>query len=127
MAACVATLRILSDPHWAVYETMERVGGRLLEGLREAARMSGLEVLVQGLPALWNTSFTSLTEIRDHVDYLTADLPALRAFIPHLVRRGVRISGRGNWMLSAAHTNEDADRTIVAFGDALEAYRDTLR
>ena len=76
---------------------------------------------------LWNTSFTSLTEIRDHADYLQADVPALRAFIPHLVQRGVRISGRGNWMLSAAHTNEDADRTIQAFADALEAYRETFR
>jgi glutamate-1-semialdehyde 2,1-aminomutase len=127
MAACVATLKILTDPQWDVYGTMERVGSRLLAGLQEAARMSGLEVLVQGLPSLWNTSFTSLTEIRSHAEYVTADVPSLRAFIPQLVERGVRISGRGNWMLSAAHTIEDADRTIAAFGDALEAYRETLR
>jgi glutamate-1-semialdehyde aminotransferase len=106
---------------------MERVGSRLMAGLQEAARMSGLEILVQGLPAMWNTSFTSLAEIRSHADYVTADIPGLRAFLPHLVSRGVRISGRGNWMLSAAHTFEDADRTVTAFADALEAYRETLR
>ena len=124
MAACVSTLKILADPVWDIYGTLERVGTRLRDDLTEAAGMSGLEVLVQGLPMLFSTSFTSVSEITDHPTSLDSDVPMLRRFIPHLLRRGVRIAGRGNWMTSAAHTNEDADRTIEAFADALLAFRE---
>lgn len=124
MAACVATLKILADPAWDVYGTMERVGTRLRDGLAEAGRISGLDTLVQGLPMLFNTTFSPLTEIVDHPGALQSDVAALRRFIPHLLRRGVRIAGRGNWMLSAAHTIDDADRTIEAFAGALEAFRE---
>jgi glutamate-1-semialdehyde aminotransferase len=48
-----------------------------------------------------------------------------RFIIPHLLRRGVRIAGRGNWFLSAAHSNDDVDRTLYAFEGALKAYSQT--
>jgi len=129
MAATVATLRILGDPSTGVYETLERVGGRLIDGLRRAAAADAgasgtpMPMLVQGLPMLFYTAFNPAPEIFDHADAAKGDFAALSRFIPHLVQRGVRIQRRGNWWLSAAHTDEDADRTIEAFAGALAAYR----
>ena len=123
MAATVATLRILGDPASGVYETIERLGTRLRDGLAGIARSQGAGMLVQGLPAVFNSAFNPLPAAFSHADSSRSDHAAFRRFVPHLLRRGVRIAGRGNWMLSAAHTDEDVDRTLEAFDGALAQYR----
>lgn len=123
MAAAVATLRILSDPRSGVYEHIDRVGTRLRDGLREIAGRRGGGILVQGLPAVFQTSFTHLPELFDHRDSAQGDVAELGRFIPHLVERGVRIARRGNWMLSSEHSDADIDATLEAFDGALAAFR----
>ena len=59
----------------------------------------------------------------DHRDSAKADVAALRRFIPLLLKRGVRIAGRGNWMLSSEHSEEDVDRSLEAFDGALAEFR----
>ncbi len=122
MAATVATLRILGDPSSGVYDTLERVGARLIAGLREVASARHAGLLVQGLPMLFATTFNPLPAVFDQADAAQADFPRLRSFIPYLLRRGVRIAGRGNWMLSSAHTEADVDETIEAFDAALTEF-----
>jgi len=39
----------------------------------------------------------------------------------HLLQRGIATFGRGFYILSAAHTKEDIDKTIYAFSDSLDA------
>ncbi len=123
MAATVATLRILGDPASGVYETLDRIGTRLRDGLAEIAGANGGDLLVQGLPMLFSTTFNPLPAAFDHADATRADPARLRRFIPHLLRRGVRIAGRGTWMLSAVHSDEDVDRTLEAFHGALAEFR----
>ena len=124
MAAAVATLKILGDPLSGVYDHIERVGTRLRDGLAEIAGRRGGGVLVQGLPAVFQTSFNDLPELFDHRDSAKGDVAELRRFIPFLVRRGVRIAGRGTWMLSSEHSEEDVDRTLEAFDGALAEFRE---
>jgi glutamate-1-semialdehyde 2,1-aminomutase len=123
MAAAVATLKILGDPSSGVYEHIERVGTRLRDGLREIGARRGGGVLVQGLPAVFQLSFNALPALYDHRDSAQADVAELRRFIPYLLRRGVRIAGRGNFMLSSEHSDEDVDRTLDAFDGALAEFR----
>jgi glutamate-1-semialdehyde 2,1-aminomutase len=123
MAAAVATLKILGDPLSGVYEHIERVGTRLRDGLAEIAERRGGGVLVQGLPAVFHSSFTTLPELFDHRDSAKADVAELRRFLPELVSRGVRIASRGTWMLSSEHSDADVDRTLEAFDGALAALR----
>jgi glutamate-1-semialdehyde 2,1-aminomutase len=119
MAAVVATLKILGDPMSDVYPRIERVGGRLRDGLAEIAARRASGILVQGLPAVFQTAFNPAAELFDHRDSAGADFARLRAFIPYLLARGVRIAGRGNWMLSSEHTDTDVDRSLEAFDAAL--------
>jgi glutamate-1-semialdehyde 2,1-aminomutase len=123
MAAAVATLQILGDPLSGVYEHIDRVGTRLRDGLREIAGRRSGGILVQGLPAVFQTSFNRLPELFDHRDSAQADVAELGRFIPHLVSRGVRIARRGTWMLSSEHSDDDIDRTLEAFDGALAAFR----
>jgi glutamate-1-semialdehyde 2,1-aminomutase len=119
MAAAVATLRILGDPSTGVYDTLERVGGRLLTGLQEIGRARGTNLLAQGLPMVFSTSFSPLQQTFDAADASRADAAAHRRLAELLVRRGVRITARGSWWVSAAHTDDDVDRTLDAFDAAL--------
>ena len=48
----------------------------------------------------------------------------LRGLLGALQERGIRVSTRGTWYLSAAHTDADIDRSIAAFADAAAAWRD---
>jgi glutamate-1-semialdehyde 2,1-aminomutase len=123
MAAAVATLKILGDPASGIYEQLERVGTRLRDGLAEIAQRRGGGILVQGLPMVFQLSFNSLPTLYDHRDSAQADVAELRRFIPFLLRRGVRIAGRGNWMLSSEHDERDIDRTLEAFDGALAEFR----
>lgn len=121
MAATVATLRILGDPGSGVYERLETAGARLRDGLAEVVRSTGARALVQGLPAIFSISFTDLPEIRNHADAAQSDRAALARLCLEAITRGVRIMARGNFFFSAAHTDEDIDRTLAVMEDALIA------
>ena len=125
VAAALATLNVLSDESVGVYARLEKAGGQLRDGLAELTSTQNAEILVQGIPSLFAMSFTKRRAIRNHSEAGQSDMAALRRFIPHLLRRGVRMAGRGNWFLSAAHSNDDVDQTLCAFEGALKAYSQT--
>jgi glutamate-1-semialdehyde 2,1-aminomutase len=120
-AAVVASLGILTDPSERIYERLEERGARLIEGLRNAIREAGAQVIVQGLPMLFSIFFAAADRIVDHAGAASADKAALVRLQQELIRRGIRLPSRGMVFLSAAHTDEDIDRVIDAFGPALAA------
>jgi glutamate-1-semialdehyde 2,1-aminomutase len=115
--AALATLRELESN--AVYDQLVAVGAKLMEGLRGVARLRSLPLLVQGLGPVFHTTFTEQTEIRNYRDYLNCDLPMQRRFVEALIENGIRITSRGTWFLSAAHTDKDIDATVEAADRAL--------
>ena len=112
VAAALATLDILERDN--PYERMFHLGQRLMEGLKDAARDSGQNLLVQGPGPMFNTSFTDSGEIKDFRDTLKADKIKLARFIAGMHDAGIRIIGRGLWYISAVHTEEDIDRAIAS-------------
>jgi glutamate-1-semialdehyde 2,1-aminomutase len=117
--AALATLRELESNH--VYERLTATGFRLMEGLRMTARRRSVPLLVQGIGPVFHTTFTEQSEIRDYRDYLKCDLTRQSQFVEALIRNGVRITARGTWFLSLAHTDEDVDATLAAADRALQA------
>lgn len=119
VAAALATIQVLeSDPK--TYERMFRLGHRLMEGLKNAAKSSGQNLLVQGMGPMFTTLFTPLQEIRDYRDTLRADKGKLNTFIAGLHDRGVRVIGRGLWYISAVHAAEDVDHAIAVANEVLD-------
>jgi len=123
MAATVATLRILGDPTSGVYDRLENAGSRLRDGMIAVVRELDVKILVQGLPMLFNIAFTDLRSLRNHADVARTDVVSLRAFLANLVSRGVRLAGRGNVYFSAVHTDDDIDRTLAVFREAVADHR----
>jgi glutamate-1-semialdehyde 2,1-aminomutase len=118
MTAGIETLRGLSEP--GVWEGIARAGGRLLEGLGEAAAEAG----VAGQPAQAGTMlgfFFTESPIRSWADAkLHADTERFAAFHRALLDRGVYLppSQYEAWFLSSAHGDAEIDATIAAAREA---------
>jgi glutamate-1-semialdehyde 2,1-aminomutase len=115
LAAAIATMEIYeSEP---VFEHMARVGQRLMDGIGEAARARGIadHVFASGHPA--NAVFATLDrELRPSQAYRTL-------LMQEIIRRGVI---GPSLVVSYAHTDEDIDRTIEVFDEAMKIYARAL-
>ncbi|MBO0744336.1 MAG: aspartate aminotransferase family protein [Candidatus Dormibacteraeota bacterium] len=118
-SAAREALRLLTDPALDLHRRMNEVGARLVEGLRELGTTVDPALRVQGLGTVFNTAFTNGVEVVDYRSYQRADQGRQRRFLRALQDRGVRVTSRGTWFLSSAHTAADVDRTLAAAADAL--------
>ena len=118
VAAANATIATLAADNGAVYEHIDRIGTRLMNGLREAATRLGSDLLVQGRPAAFNTTF-GIGPVRDYQGYVATDRDRQRRFLRALQDRGIRVTSRGTWFLSTAHDDDDIERTLESAAEAL--------
>ena len=120
MAATVATLKSLQSekPHQAIAKT----GTALMNGLREIFTQHNLVFEIVGYPSVFNVRF-DLQGPTDYRSAMTANRAKYLDFAFELLQRGVRILPRGTWFVSAAHTDEDIAKTLVAVDAALTALK----
>lgn len=118
VAAANATIETLAAKAGAAYAHVERHGEDLMDGLRKHASRLGIDLLVQGIGPVFNTTFAA-GPVRNYRDYAATDLPRQRRFLVALQDRGVRVTSRGTWFLSSAHDESDIEATLIAAGDAL--------
>lgn len=121
--AGLATLAELRKP--GAYETLHGTGRRLMAGLAELARRSGLPAQVVGEPVVFDILFTG-EPVTDYRSLQKADGALGRAFTTELIKRGVVKTAQKMYM-SLAHTDADVDRTLEACEDALRALPRTRR
>lgn len=112
VAAALATIRVLEREN--PYERMYTLGRRLMDGLREIAKQSGQNLVVQGLGPMFVTYFGDHRSAVDYRDTLKADKGKLNQFIAGLHNEGIRVIGRGLWYISAVHTAADIELALAA-------------
>ena len=117
VAAATATIKVLERDD--VHARLFAHGQRLMEGLRDAAKDTGLPLLVQGLGPMFHTGFTSRDAVHDYREALSYDTALGATFIRGLHDHGIRVLGRGLWYISAAHTREDIDYAIETAHEVL--------
>lgn len=118
MAAAVATVSVLRDED--PYTSIQTVGGALIDGIRDLARRHSIELSVDGIGPVFQTRFGPAGGVHDFATYQQrADLALADRFLWALQDRGVRLTSRGTWFLSAAHDSSDVDRTLEAVDGAL--------
>lgn len=120
-AAGLATLCALEADDRAAYCRINQVGTLLIEGMKALARETGRPLHVQGLPAMFHTTFTEEKEITNAQGYRRSRLDLQNQFVVRLQEQGIRLTNRGTWFLSAAHTPRDADLTLKAVRDVLHS------
>jgi glutamate-1-semialdehyde 2,1-aminomutase len=116
-AAGLATLAELRKP--GTYTRLFETGNRVKTALQNAARAAGLEAQVAGEAPVFEIYFTD-RPITDYRATLTADRALHAAFTRALLERGV-VKAAQKIYVSLAHTEEDIQRTVQAFNEALEA------
>ena len=108
-----------------LYKDLSRRGAMLAAGFADAARDAGVPLQVNAFGSLVTPFFTA-TAVRDYDSALTADTRAYATFFTGMLKRGVYPppSQFEAWFLSAAHSDRDVARTIVA---ARAAMKDVAR
>ncbi len=120
LAAVDATLSELAREDGAVYRHIGRLAARLRHGLQEIFQRAGLGVQIQGPETIFSMMFTD-HEITNFRDAFQADAERLMRFRKELRLRGVytKPSPRDIWYISAAHTDEDIDRTLEVVAEVV--------
>ncbi len=116
-AAGLATLAKLDE---AVYAKLERAGARLEAGLNKAIADAGVTAVVQRVGAML-TLFFSAAPVKNWVDSQASDKEKFGRWFGGLLKRGIYWppSGFEAAFISAAHTDDDIDRTIDAAAESL--------
>ena len=119
VAAALAALEEMNGQQF--YPRLEAAGRRLADGLAEAARKTGQPMSVSAVGPVVNTTFSPPQPITDFRTYQASDLDRQRSFTALLEAEGVRLTSRGTWFVSSAHTDDDIDQTLAAAERALRA------
>ena len=120
LAASLASVEILDRERSELYPRITRLGRRLMEGLQGRARARGLPLLVQGLGPVFHTGFSSRQSIRNYRQCASYDAGLMDEFAYGLLRRGIRIIGRGLWFVSAALTGDDVETVLETAEEVFE-------
>jgi glutamate-1-semialdehyde 2,1-aminomutase len=119
LAACKAALEALTAEGGAAYRTIFARGEALMKGIAERAAKAGKRAAVRGLPPCLHVSFGETGEVTDYRTFARRDAAAHERFWEALQEQGVRTVPEGTWFVSAAHTEEDVERSLRAVEEAL--------
>jgi len=113
MAAGIATLQLLQRT--GTYETLERLGARLADGLSDAAHAAGIPYVSNRAGSMLTGFFADLP-VTDYTSAKRSDTARYARFFHLMLDRGHYFapSRFEAAFLSLAHTEADLDRTITA-------------
>ncbi len=121
VAAALATIEVLEREN--AHAKLHRLGTRLRDGLRAAAKDVGQPLRVQGPGPMFHAGFVAPGQenepVRDLRDTYRYDKGQYARFVEGMQERGIRLIGRGLWYVSAAHTEAEIDHTIATAADVL--------
>jgi glutamate-1-semialdehyde 2,1-aminomutase len=112
LAAAQATLDIMVNPAEKFHSRLDTIAQLLVDGLNQASSRHGGALHIQGIGPVFNATFSPPRAIVDYDSYHASDLARQRRFIQLLDDGGVRVTGRGTWFISAAHTEVDVADTL---------------
>lgn len=119
MKAGLTTLKILSNP--AVYDMLNEKGRLLTEGLEQNARELGVDAFFTRVGSLSCMFFTS-QEVADYKSAKTCNTQMYANYFKAMLEQGIYLapSQFEACFVSAAHSQEDLERTIKANQRALQ-------
>ena len=112
VAAGLATIKHLAANNGARYEQMNLLGQKLIDGLKKLAVDFNRDICSQGLGTVFHPIFAPSNDFYDYRSFTNQDLKEKSHFYSKLQSAGSRVTARGTWFLSTAHTLDDIDQTI---------------
>jgi glutamate-1-semialdehyde 2,1-aminomutase len=123
VAAAVASIELLTRDNARAFDDLTRLGKSLMSGIRRIGRDQKENLIVQGLGPMFHVGFTKLRAVHDYRECEMYDRGRYGRLVLAMLKRGIRLIGRGIWYVSTAHTRQDVDRTLDAFSDSLKETR----
>jgi glutamate-1-semialdehyde 2,1-aminomutase len=119
VAAGLATLRALEDP--AVYRRLESLGAGLEEGLRGAARATGVPLTVNRVGSMLTAFFTD-GPVTDYASARRSDTRRYARYFHAMLERGVFLAASQfeAAFVSLAHTEADLEHAVRACREAFQ-------
>ncbi len=121
MAAGLTSLRIINEtPDF--YQNLEKKAAKLEEGIRKNIEKTGVKAFVNRIGSLMTLFFTDLKEINSFDDAVKSDTGKYADYFKLAAESGIYLapSQFECAFVSAAHTDEDIEKTIQANLKALE-------
>ncbi len=115
VTAALKTQEILRDA--SIYERLWRLGRMVEEGINAAIERLGVKARCEAFGSIWSLYFGT-REIRDYRDLIevaySKDDPVMRAYLGSMLNNGIYIQPFYvvRSFISAAHTDEDIQKTI---------------
>ncbi len=120
VAAALATIEQMERDQGAVFKKLADTARHLMDGLRRAAHAARVPVLLQGPGPMFHMGFFPQFRVRDYRDTTRYDRARYVRFCRAMLDHGVRLTNRGVWFVSAAHTEEDIQKTAAAAEQSLK-------
>jgi glutamate-1-semialdehyde 2,1-aminomutase len=121
VAAAVATLEALIEGKNAIYPNMARTCDSIANGIREVLSAASIEsVRLNSIGSMFQVFFAS-EKVRDEASAKKSDIVMFRRLFDELLKRDVFVppSQFETCFVSYSHSEDDADRTVDAYGEAL--------
>ena len=120
VAAGLAAIEELEKNSGEVYTTMNRRGKHLMDELQRIATRQKIEISVPGFGTVFHPLFGSSSRIENYRQFATQDAEFKNRFYARLQSNGTRVTARGTWFLSTAHSDKDIDQTLEQVQKTME-------
>lgn len=123
MACGLATLQLVAEPGF--HDRLARTTTRLAEGLQALGASHGVPIVTNHVPGMFGLFFTDKPRVVSFKDVMACDVARFKRFFHAMLEAGVYLapSAFEAGFVSAAHTEDDIERTLEAAGHALEKSR----
>ncbi|QXM05662.1 glutamate-1-semialdehyde 2,1-aminomutase [Crassaminicella indica] len=120
MTAGYVTLKILRD-HPEIYEDLEKKSKRLVDGIKENAQKLGVKASFNRVGAMLSIFFTE-KEVVDFKTAMSSDTNKFSIYFEEMLKSGIYLapSQFEASFISAAHSDEDIEKTVEASFYALK-------
>jgi glutamate-1-semialdehyde 2,1-aminomutase len=120
VAASIATLETLVDGKNSIYPQVARTCDSIVNGIKDVVTAAKLDCRVNSIGSMFQLFFAK-DKVRDEASAKKANAQSFRKLYDELLKRDVFVppSQFETCFVSYAHSEDDSDRTIDAYGDAL--------
>jgi glutamate-1-semialdehyde 2,1-aminomutase len=122
VAAAFATLDLLQKQ--PILEKIAERGKRLMDGIRSVFMQAGITVCMSGYPAMFSYAIGK-EKVTGQRDWTETERDYYLDIVDALIERGVMPDHdpREPWFLCYSHTDQDIDKTLNVFEDAVRVVR----
>jgi glutamate-1-semialdehyde 2,1-aminomutase len=119
MAAGLATLEIVATPGF--HDALATMAGRLCDGVLAEARAAGVPMTSNRVGGMFGLFFTDADEVACFADVMACDVERFKSFFHGMLDEGIYLapSAFEAGFVSAAHGDDEIDRTVAAAGRVL--------